>query len=116
VKRTFLAFFPLSLWAAAVLFVGGMESVPVPRLPPHGDKVGHFIMYGVGGVLAAWAGWIRGRWAGLAALLLVILTGALDELHQTTIPTRHGNIWDWVADTVGAIFFYYVTARILRKE
>jgi VanZ family protein len=116
VKRTALAFFPLALWAAAVLIVGGLERVPVPTLPTHADKLGHFIMYGVGGALAAWAGRFRGMRAGLMSLVFVILVGALDELHQTTIDTRHGNVWDWVADAAGAIFFYLVTARVLRKD
>lgn len=115
-KRTLLAFLPLALWAAAVLVVGGMDSVPVPTLPTHADKLGHFIMYGVGGALAAWAGRVRGRWAGLASLVLVLVVGAVDELRQARIPTRHGDPWDWAADAAGATFFYLVTARILRKD
>jgi len=116
VTRTILAFLPLALWAAAVLVVGGLEEVPVPTLPRHGDKVGHFLMYGVGGALAAWAGHIRGRGAGLAGLVFVLLTGAVDELRQTMIPTRHGNPWDWVADAAGALFFYFIAGKILRRE
>jgi VanZ family protein len=116
VKRLALAYLPLAVWAAAVLVVGGLERVPVPELPAHADKLGHFIMYGVGGALAAWAGRIRGWRAGLVALVLVILTGALDELRQAAMETRHGDIWDWVADTTGAIIFYLITARVLRKE
>jgi VanZ family protein len=116
VKRTFLAFFPLAVWAAAVLVVGGLETIRTPTLPVHADKVAHFLMYGVGGALAAWAGRIRGLRAGLACLVFVILVGAADELRQATIPTRHGDLWDWVADTAGALFFYFITARILRKD
>jgi VanZ family protein len=116
VKRSLLAFMPLALWAAAVLVVGGLEGVRVPRLPAHADKVAHFVMYGVGGALAAWTGRIQGRRAGWAALFLVILVGAADELRQTTLATRQGDVWDWVADTAGAIFFYFITARILQRR
>jgi VanZ family protein len=116
VKRSLQAFVPLALWAAAVLFVGGLEGVRVPALPTHGDKVIHFVMYGAGGALAAWAGLIQGRRSGWAALFLVILVGAADELRQTTLATRHGDVWDWVADTAGAIFFYFITAGILQRR
>lgn len=115
-KRAIIAFLPLALWAAAVLAVGGLESIRTPRLPPNADKVAHFIMYGVGGMLAAWAGRIQGRRAGWGALALVILVGAFDEMRQATLPTRHGDVLDWVADTAGAIFFYFVTATILRRR
>jgi VanZ family protein len=116
VKRSLLAFVPLALWAAAVLVVGGLEGGRVPTLPIHGDKVVHFVMYGVGGALAAWAGQLQGRRAGWAGLFLVILVGAADELRQSTLATRQGDVWDWVADTAGAIFFYFITARILQRR
>lgn len=115
-KRTLLAFFPLVLWAAAVFVVGGLEQVPVPALPRHADKVGHFLMYGTGGALAAWAGRIRGRGAGWVALLFVLLTGAVDEYRQSLLPARHGDVGDWIADATGAIIFYLVTAWILRRR
>jgi VanZ family protein len=116
VTRTLLAFFPLAVWAAVVFIVGGLEDIRTPRLPQHADKVAHFIMYGTGGALAAWAGRIRGRGVGWGALVFVILLGALDEYRQTLLPTRHGDVWDWVADVTGAVFFYYVTAKILRRR
>jgi VanZ family protein len=116
VSRTLLAFLPLALWAAAVFVVGGLEEVRAPRLPAHADKVAHFLMYGVGGALAAWAGRIRGVGAGWGALFFVLLLGALDEYRQTLLPTRHGDVWDWVADAAGAIFFFVVTVSILRRR
>jgi VanZ family protein len=116
VKRSLLAFVPLAIWAAAVWVVGSLEGVRTPSLPTHADKVAHFVMYGVGGALAAWSGRVQGGRAGWAALLVVILIGAADEIRQTTLETRHGDVWDWVADTAGAIFFYFITARILQRR
>lgn len=115
-KRTLVAFLPLAVWAAAVFVVGGLEDIRTPVLPAHADKVAHFIMYGTGGALAAWAGRISGRGAGWASLLFVLLLGVLDEYRQSLLPARHGDILDWVADAAGAIIFYYVTARILRRR
>jgi VanZ family protein len=116
VKGATQAFLPLALWSAVVLFVGGLEDVPVPELPRHTDKLAHFIMYGVGGGLAAFAGYVRGRGAGWAGLLFVLLVGAVDELRQTMLATRQGDALDWAADAVGAITFYFLVAMILRRR
>jgi VanZ family protein len=116
VTRTFLGFLPLGLWAAAVLVIGGLEDLRTPPLPRHADKAAHFIMYGVGGALAAWAGRIRGRAAGLGALVFVWLVGLLDEVRQAWLPARQGDVWDWAADAAGALVFYVVAARVLRRR
>jgi VanZ family protein len=116
VKRSIIAFTPLFLWAAAVLAVGGLDLQIDAPLPSGSDKAAHFIMYGVGGVLAAWAGRYRGAVAGWLALLFVLLTGAADELHQATVPTRHGDVWDWAADAAGATFAYLVARIVLGRD
>jgi VanZ family protein len=38
----------------------------------------------------------------LAALLIAILFAATDEWHQSTVPTRHGQISDVILDALGA--------------
>lgn len=114
--RSLIAFTPLLLWAAAVLVVGGLDLGIDASLPSGSDKVAHFIMYGVGGALAAWARRYRGGWAGLAGLILVLLTGVADELHQSTVPTRHADIWDWAADAAGAILAYLVARVVLGRD
>jgi VanZ family protein len=116
VRRSLVAFLPLALWAAAVFVVGGLEDVRAPRLPPHADKVAHFLMYGVGGALAAWVGRVSGRGAGWASLVFVLLLGALDEFRQTTLATRQGDVWDFAADAAGALVFYVVAVRVLRRR
>jgi VanZ family protein len=116
VRRTFLALLPLGLWAGAVLVVGGLEVEPPVAVPRHTDKLAHVLMYGVGGALAAWAGRMRGGWTGMACLVFVVLVGAMDELRQTQLATRHGDVWDWVADALGAILFYLIGARLLRRK
>ncbi len=114
-KRAVLAFFPLGLWAAAVLMVGALE-VGVSPLPAGSDKAAHFVMYGVGGVLAAWAGRKQGSArAAWIALGLVALTGIVDELHQISLPYRDSDIMDWVADATGALLAFLITDRLLKK-
>ena len=106
------AYLPLLFWAAAVLLVGTLQ-ISTSGLPTDWDKAAHFLMYGAGGALAAWTGRVRGPRAGLAALLVVLLTGAADELHQTRLVTRQADIMDWIADAVGAGLFYLAFGRLL---
>ena len=51
--------------------------------------------------------WNWGRPATLVnyatVLLLVAGYGALDELTQLLVPLRNADVWDWVADVIGAI-------------
>ncbi|MFP4623813.1 MAG: VanZ family protein [Gemmatimonadota bacterium] len=115
-RRVVLAYLPLALWAAAVLLLGTLR-LDTPDLPSGSDKVAHFILYAVGGALAAWAGRKRRRAsAAWIALGLVLLTGAADELHQATVPYRNADIMDWVADAAGALLAFLVTDRLLKKE
>lgn len=116
-KASFLAFLPLGLWSAAVLTVGTLDLgwSGMASLPSGSDKAAHLVMYGVGGVLATWARRVRGPRAGAIGLLLVLLTGVADELHQATLPTRDSDFWDWTADAAGAGLGYLVT-RLLTSE
>lgn len=115
-KRSFLAFLPLGLWAAAVLAVGALEIGATP-LPTGSDKAAHFVMYGIGGGLAAWAGRKQGSArAAWIALIMVILTGVADELSQGTTVSRQTDVMDWVADAVGATTFFLIVDRLLKKD
>lgn len=114
--RALLAYLPLGLWAAAVLTVGSLD-IGTPPVPSGTDKVAHFFMYGLGGGLAAWAGrkqhHAASAWIGL---ILVLVTGAVDEWHQAGIATRSSDIMDWLADAAGAILVFVVVDRLLKKE
>lgn len=115
-KRSLLAFLPLGLWAAAVLLVGTLSIGPT-SLPSGSDKVAHFVMYGVGGALAAWAGRKQGSArAAWLALGLVILTGIADEMHQATVPGRDSDIMDLAADAAGALLLFLVIDRLLKRD
>lgn len=110
--KVVVAYIPMVFWAVGVLAIGSLEFESSP-IPAGSDKVAHFLAYGVGGALAA----VGRRWSGRGpawlALGFVALVAAADELRQTRIPTRHGDPWDWVADVTGALFFYFLTRRIL---
>lgn len=114
-NRSLIAFLPLGLWAAAVLLVGTLTFGPM-TLPSGSDKAAHFLMYGVGGALAAWAGRKQGSArAAWLSLALVFLTGVADEMHQATVPGRQSDIMDLAADTAGAVLFFLVVDRLLKR-
>lgn len=113
--RRALAYLPLVLWAAAVLTLGTLQ-LNAPPMTEGWDKAAHFVMYGVGGAIAAWTGRAEGGRAGLVALFIVLVTGVADEMHQSTLATRQGDIMDWIADAVGAGFFYLVVGRLLPEK
>ena len=89
-------------WGAVVL---ALTSIPNPDLGAvrHADKLGHFAMYAVLGLLAARALGPRLTWAAVASVLVgSALFGAFDEWHQQFIPGRSQDRADWYADALGA--------------
>ncbi|MEO5509719.1 MAG: VanZ family protein [Longimicrobiales bacterium] len=107
-----ISFLPALVWAAAVLSIGSLHSVPHLETPLPADKVAHFGMYGILGLLAA-VGWRRnGRTpAALLVVLLAISVGVADELHQRSIPERSAEIADLVADIAGVCIGFAAVAR-----
>lgn len=121
-RRALRALVPALLWAVLVLYIGGRSSVPSPGLdlPLPLDKVAHFTMYGILGLLAARfarrvprrIGW---GWFVAAGLLL----GLLDELQQQRIPSRSAEPLDWLADAIGfclGFWLVYRGGRTVRNE
>lgn len=101
------------LWALLTLAI---SSVPMPAIatPAGADKGVHWVLYFVLGFLSARAV-LADRNARVGELLLVfavvLLFGALDELHQRWIPGRSVDARDWIADAIGA--FSGMTARLV---
>lgn len=80
----------------------GVVAIPGPSFP-HMDKVAHAGAYGLMALLAwqAFRHWVRVR-HGAWAWLYTVVYGATDEWHQSYVPGRYADIWDWVADIAGA--------------
>jgi hypothetical protein len=102
----------LALGATALLFAGGRAPEAGTLFPPPWDKLAH----------AAFFGALAGLWyLGLGArglllpFLLSFLTGCADELHQSTLPARHADPWDLLADAAGAMLVLAALPRLLRR-
>jgi VanZ family protein len=106
--RNILVRLPAPLVAGAIWFLSSQSILPQPKGILGFDKVQHLIAYLVlTGALGLWIPpgfWQRRRalTLGLTALL-GSLYGVIDEVHQYFVPGRDCNVWDWLADTIGAI-------------
>jgi VanZ family protein len=90
---------------AAIFYV---SSLPDPPIPSNSDKGLHWLAYlglAVLVVRALTRGLSRRITLGVAAAAVAITVayGATDELHQTFVPGRTGDIYDLLADTAGAV-------------
>lgn len=111
-------YIPAAVWAAFLLYLGGRRiSIPTADLPI--DKLGHFIAYGVLGALLA-LGWRLGgrRNSWLWPLLLAVLVGVADEVHQSTLSYRSADAADLLADALGIALFFAAAANVpgIRKR
>lgn len=91
----------------------------MPDLFPGQDKVVHAVLYaGLAAVVSFWLrrpeGTASGRMLFWFPILFACLYGISDEIHQFFVPTRSADVWDWVADTVGAAA-YQVVFSMIRK-
>lgn len=96
-----------------------------PALPPWYDKIYHVGAFWILGVLLsatfdAYAGWKSGRaspqWRGQAITIAVaVVYATLDELTQP-LTGRFCDIWDWVADVIGAIAGVVMYRRLLAAK
>jgi len=109
---------PPLVWAAFILVLTSIPGADLPQVAVrHADKFVHLGMYGVFGWLLARSLFRgeRARRAVVMAVLGVSLFGAADEWHQQFIPGRSMELFDWVADTTGALAGASAAAVVLRR-
>ena len=116
----------LLLWAPTILlllyetYLSAQSRLPGLGIDvPHLDKLEHaayFFLTGLTAVRAARFGerWSRARTAVLL-ILLTVLWGCLDEIHQSFVPFRSVEIGDVVADAAGVALAVGFGEWILRK-
>jgi len=97
------------------LFIGGAQPVAVGLIPVPWDKVVHCGLFAVFAVLIGLAGGLL-RLPRIALLFLAfagaVAIGALDELHQATLPGRQAGLDDFAADALGAAIGTWVLGRL----
>ena len=109
-----------ALWAAVILVGTSIPGRELPRAPLGTDKLVHVALYATLGWLTARAlradGLVRGSAVALALAALAAF-GGVDELHQSLIPGRGADPFDWLADVIGAaVGLLYPLSPTLRPE
>ena len=96
---------PFLAYAGLIYWLSAQSHLPVPSRFPSFSTYAHFVEYFGFGILVArgLAGYgvplQRAVWLGA---LVCSFYGATDEYHQRYTPRRVPDVYDWVADTLGA--------------
>ena len=105
-----LLWFAVAVWAGGILWLSSLSPRDLPDTAfLFSDKFNHFVGFAAGGWLAASALRVSGPQSALSghillAVALVAAFGAFDEALQTLTPGRTGgDLYDWIADFLGAI-------------
>ena len=119
-RKIWLVYIPLAIYWL-ILFIA--TSIPVERLPSIGftDKINHFIAYFILAILVNLTliyqrkSRLLFERAPIATIVICLLYGALDEVHQMFVPGRFAETLDWVADAIGAaaavLLIYFLINR-----
>ncbi len=109
----------VAVWIAIQLTLTSLPGSDIPVSLAHPlDWVGHFCLYGGLGALIARVGVLR-MWPWRRLLLVGVLISvgaALDELHQLFIPGRDAEVFDWLADTLGASAGLTLGVQVMRSR
>lgn len=102
-------------WIPAIIIIccsWYLSSQPtIQHMPkfPHADKIVHFICFGG---LCFWITFALQR-KKYIAIAVTSLYGIIDEIHQSFVPGRSCSIFDWIADTTGAIAGFFIFLLVL---
>lgn len=112
---------PLLLWCALIFFLSSLQGLPTVPIILHPDKFVHFIVFGVLGIAAYRAFKHQTSFPFLAsqpaisAVVFAGLYGIADEFHQRFVPGRSFDVWDMLADLIGASVCVWIMYR-MRKD
>ena len=113
-KHFFLYHAPVLGYAALIFFMSSLPGYELPEMPfLNGDKLVHGLEFGLFGMLLFRAF----RFPPLCqspfrlALAVGIPFAASDEIHQLFVPGRSCDIFDFLVDCLGLIFFAWISAR-----
>ena len=96
---------PVVVYMGAIFFVSSLSNPPVPT---NSDKSLHWLAYlGLAVLIVrALAGGLPRRigfGVALTTVVIAIVYGATDEVHQLFVPGRTADVFDLVADALGAL-------------
>ncbi len=97
-----------------IFFLSSIQSLTLPGLAHHSDKIVHALIYIPLAVLIYFALKKSGikKNVFLLAVILTALYGISDEYHQRYVPNRFASIGDIIADSVGAVLGSFFASKL----
>jgi len=102
----------LGLYCGLIFFLSSQSRlIETPLDFPNKDKLFHATAYAI----MAYAAWSAFRHhiekhalLAVISVLFCSMYGVSDEFHQSFVVGRDADVWDWVADTVGAVLMMLI--------
>lgn len=112
---------PVFLYCGIIVYLSS-QSYPSRHLPSFlfglSDKLVHGVEYGILGILLYRA--FRLTTPTIYSISLAVICamtfGISDEVHQWFVPHRQADMWDVVADALGATLFVFVWVFLFKKN
>jgi VanZ family protein len=119
VRHPALSWILLASYSLLIFIQSSLPSIDMGTDLPGMDKLLHLAAYTLMGVLACRAFASLSRLESALALFMAgfaftLLFGLSDEWHQSFVPGRTADVWDFVADALGALLGAGITCRHLR--
>jgi VanZ family protein len=109
-------------YVALIFTLSAQTGLQVPGTFAYRDKIAHILEYGGLGMLL----WLAARdtWPSqrplnraLVVWIAIMALGAIDEKFQAGIPGRESSVYDWMADSTGALLSQlWGLSREMRRE
>lgn len=103
--KSFFVLLPLRVMAALLvalilfgLFWGGAQPAAVGLFQPPIDKLAHLVVY----ALLTLGVWLAAGGRPVLSFVLPAWIGLMDEFHQSGLPGRTMDLWDWGMDVLAA--------------
>jgi len=106
-------------WMGTLFYLSHQPTLDTPLLFPGQDKLFHAVAYGILGFLLLGSripsaqGFTNTQVR--SSIIIASLYGISDEFHQYFVPGRSSDVWDWVADTLGAVIAVSLLVWLSRK-
>jgi len=109
----------LTLVYAGIIYWESSRDTSSVSLPYHTDKIVHFMEFGLLCLMTCWLLssvriWTNGIYKIILAVGITSLYGISDEFHQLFTPNRSVDVFDWMADTIGAVTAGLLWQKITR--
>ena len=111
------SYLPPCLWMLLIFILSSIPGTEFPKLPfPGADKVAHIIVYGILGILCYKSLKDKVSKRFVVAVLISVIYGFSDEVHQLFVPFRKFDIMDILSNSLGAVVGAKIGIMVNKKR